>query len=88
MIRVILSEEHRHVSHRVVHQLRHLRKTRFTAGFQDGTEVRIRPRYDSETGRIEVHIEAEVSDLSDDRAFAPDEPDPEEDIIPIPTAVA
>lgn len=32
-----------------------------------GTDVRIRPRYDSETGRIEVHIEAEVSDLSDDR---------------------
>lgn len=32
-----------------------------------GTMVKILPRYDPETGRIEVQIEAEVSDLSDDR---------------------
>ncbi len=32
-----------------------------------GTEIQCLPRYDSETGRIELRITANVSDLSDDR---------------------
>ncbi|MDH5492195.1 MAG: type II and III secretion system protein [Myxococcales bacterium] len=32
-----------------------------------GTSIKVRPRFDPESGRIEVHIMAEVSDLSDDR---------------------
>lgn len=38
-----------------------LRQVRF------GTRVKMRPRYDSDSGRIELSIDAEISDLIDDR---------------------